>query len=321
MSAPNFRAMETNDLLQIIPATENSEWEFKSAGVFAPQRFNEFKRQRLGRIVSSFANSGGGYLLLGKEDGTAVFENVPTHEGRATMEDHLSLVMSQCVTPHYKDFEVFRLPITGRGGESVLVVAFADSQAAPHQSNADTNYYYRLPGSCQPAPHFHLELLRGRYTRAALKIHGIEHNLENATYDQNLRRMYVNFYFVVHLENISMQSATAWGIRIQSDRQAWNSRDAQRALTSGAWVHGRSATLLPNEQVELTLQIDARVRSLREWEHFNASFVPVSQNFIGEPLEIRFPTDIDKLNAMRKLKDQITALGFSVEELTEVGLF
>jgi len=111
MPAPNFREMETDDLLAILPPTETTEWEFKAADIFSAQNFGSFKKQKLGKIVSSFANSNGGHLLLGKRDGQDVFENVPAQEGRASMEDHLSLVISQCVVPHYKDFEIFRVPI------------------------------------------------------------------------------------------------------------------------------------------------------------------------------------------------------------------
>jgi len=78
MPAPDFSKMNTDDLLQIIPPNEPTEWEFKAAAIFDPSRFGEFKKQKLGKIVSSFANSGGGYLLLGKQDGVAAFDHVPT---------------------------------------------------------------------------------------------------------------------------------------------------------------------------------------------------------------------------------------------------
>ena len=131
----DFTNITTDDLLDVIPPTETKEWEFKAAMIFEKGRFGTFKSQDLGKIVSSFANSGGGFLLLGKRDEEDKFDPVPTHEGRTTMEDHLSLVISQCVTPHYRDFEIFRVPIAGTS-DSVLVVHFADSPAAPHQSGA-----------------------------------------------------------------------------------------------------------------------------------------------------------------------------------------
>lgn len=168
MTELDFSKMTTDDLVQIIPLTETTEWEYKDASTFEKGKFGEFKKHKLGRIVSSFANSGGGFLLLGKQDAAHVFGPVPTHEGRTNMEDHLSLVISQAVTPHYRNFQIHRVPIAGRPDESVLVVEFRDSVAAPHQSAFDVNYFYRLPGHCVPAPHFHLELLRNRFTKAVL---------------------------------------------------------------------------------------------------------------------------------------------------------
>src|SRR4051812_2921466 len=113
MADLDFANMTTDDLLQIIPVNETAEWEFKAADIFDRSRFGEFKKQKLGKIVSSFANSGGGYLLLGKRDGENIFDPVPTHEGRTSMEDHLSLVIAQSVTPHYRNFKIVRVPIAG----------------------------------------------------------------------------------------------------------------------------------------------------------------------------------------------------------------
>src|SRR5690606_18578531 len=93
MSALDFTQLTTDDLLQVIPGNETNEWEFKSASIFRKEEFGEFKSQKLGRIVSSFANSGGGFLLLGKENDSNVFEPVPLKQGRTSMEDHLSLVI------------------------------------------------------------------------------------------------------------------------------------------------------------------------------------------------------------------------------------
>ena len=275
--------METNDLLQIIPQNENAEWEYKSALVFDPQRFNEFKRQRLGRIVSSFANSGGGYLLLGKQDNAAVFESVPMNEGRATMIDHLSLVMSQSVTPHYKDFEIARVPISGRAGESVLVVAFRDSFAAPHQSNFETNYFYRLPGRIEPAPHFHLELLRGRTTRAVLKIKEVRHEVTSVNEENDRMRLHIALN--VQVENISLQSATTWGVQIKQTNEhfGWVERTTGRDTALGACVHGNPEVLLPNEEAEVTLPITNTIGLRWQMDDFRFVLRPVSQNFVGEP--------------------------------------
>src|SRR5262245_45041187 len=201
----------TDDLLSVIPERENRDWEFKDAGIFEKAKFGQWKNQDLPPIVSSFGNSNGGYLLLGKRDGVPVFDPVPLSIGTTSMVDHLALVIANnCVTPHYKDFDIVELPISGHpSGGKVLLIRFEDSYAAPFQSNHGPNYFWRLPGHCQPAPHFHLELLRGRTTRAVIKIHSIEARLQTATLDQRGGSLYVNYSFILHIENASMQIATA----------------------------------------------------------------------------------------------------------------
>jgi hypothetical protein len=92
-------------------------------------------------------------------------------------------------------------------------------------------------------------------------------------------------------------------------------------LSEGVCVHGRPSELLPSELVSLLLRIEARVQTLREWEYFDASFVPVSQNFVGEPVRIYFQSDIDKFIAMRELKNQLSTLGFNVDDLGTLGMF
>lgn len=283
MAKTDFSKLTTDDLLQIIPATENREWEFKAADIFERANFGTFKGERLPKIVSSFGNSGGGQLLLGKRDGEAVFDDVPPTEGRASMEDHLSLVISQCVTPHYKDFEIFRVPINGRAGESVLVIAFEDSFAAPFQSNFGPNYYWRLPGSVQPAPHFHLELLRGRTTKAVVKIKDVQHVV--TTVNQEGGRMRLNVAINVLVENTSLQSATTWGVQIKQTNQAfgWVEETVHRDVALGACVHGAPQVLLPSDQATATLRISGSIGPRWLMDDFRFVLRPLSQNFVGEP--------------------------------------
>lgn len=309
MPAPDFSKMTTDDLLQIIPPTETTEWEFKAAAIFDPSRFGEFKKQRLGKIVSSFANSGGGYLLLGKRDGVATFDSVPTHEGRTTMEDHLSLVISQSVTPHYRNFEIRRLPISGRPNESVLVVEFFDSPAAPHQSVADVNYFYRLPGHSVPAPHFHLELLRGRLNKTVLEVKDMQYVLTSVDHGQN-QPLCLHVALNVVVENTSLLSATAWGLHLKQTQEyfGWSEESTKRHLFDGVCCHSDRSVLLPSEQITLTVRLkgeaDPRQTFRQQWfdlaRHLDLQVRPVSQNFIGEPAQFELFT------SRHRLEDEIS---------------
>jgi schlafen family protein len=307
MPAPDFSKMTTDDLLQIIPPTETTEWEFKAAAIFDPSKFGEFKKQKLGKIVSSFANSGGGYLLLGKQDGVPTFDPVPTHEGRTTMEDHLSLVISQSVAPHYRNFEIRRVPISGKPSESVLVVEFLDSPASPHQSVADVNYFYRLPGHSVPAPHFHLELLRGRLSKTILEIKDVQYVLTSVDHGQH-QALCLHVALNVTVENTSLLSATAWGLHLKQPQEhyGWLETSSRRHLFDGACCHSDRSVLLPSEQVTLTVRLagsaDPRQPFRQQWQglarHFEVQIRPVSQNFVGAPTVYHFPS-------VHRLEDEI----------------
>lgn len=289
---PNFdlTKMSTDDLLEVIPPTETNEWEFKAAAIFDKANFGSFKSQKLGRIVSSFANSGGGFLLLGKRDREDVFDPVRLREGRASMEDHLSLVISQSVTPHYRDFEIFRVPITGTK-DSILVVQFSDSPAAPHQSVVDTNYFYRLPGHSVPAPHFHLELLRSRFTKSVVEIVDVECKQQTPEYREAFAVL--NFLLRVTVENQSLQSATAWGVHIRNAKTdaRWTVTNERLPLDGGTCVRGEQAILLPTEKAVVTIHVQGQERAaglrpmlkfLQLAEDFGVVLRSASQNYVGK---------------------------------------
>src|SRR5690606_34535572 len=99
MPGIDFKGMTTNDLLQVMPKHENADWECKSALIF--NDLGRFKGEKLGKIVSAFANSGGGYLVLGKRDESDDFDPVPTHEKATTLEDHLAHLIRTSVTPSF----------------------------------------------------------------------------------------------------------------------------------------------------------------------------------------------------------------------------
>lgn len=312
MPRPDLSKMTTDDLLQIIPQTETKDWEFKAAAIFDKGNFGSFKTHKLGRLVSSFANSGGGFLLLGKRDGENVFEAVPTHEGRTTMEDHLSLVISQSVAPHYRDFEIVRVPVSGTDG-SVLVVELSDSPLAPHQSVADTNYFYRLPGHSVPAPHFHLELLRSRFTKSVVEIVDVEFQQQTSECRDSFAVL--NFALKITVENQSLQSATAWGLQIKSAQEdyRWTVTNARLSLTEGTCIRGEQTMLLPSERAVITIHIQGQdqmgfrpvIKFVELADEFAVRLRPVSQNYVGSERLYKLEQS-DVRNVRRYLEDAMS---------------
>jgi hypothetical protein len=308
----------TDDLLQVVPPQETTEWEFKAADVFATGNFAQFKNQKLGRIVSSFANSGGGYLLLGRRDKSDVFDPVPLSEGRTSMEDHLGWVISHCVTPQYRDFSFHRLPITSSPTDSVLIVAFEDSPAAPHQSNADTNYFYRLPGHCVAAPHFYLEALRGRYTRAIVKAEsltiGVSIPLAGGTSDEWRGHIALIVTATISVRNSSLQIADPYALRIFTEVPDSNWMCEGNALITDTVL--RKSQLFPSIREPFCVSFRLKLPEAdlshpstlaSALDAFEFSYQPLSQNFAGEVTRIRF-VEHPGNDARQMVTDAIIAL-------------
>jgi len=73
--------------------------------------------------------------------------------------------------------------------------------------------------------------------------------------------------------------------------------------------------LLPTQEVIIKLEVDNRISDFREWSYFDAKFIPISQNFVGEPVRIHFPSDIDKFVATRDFKKELVNLGFNPDQM------
>jgi hypothetical protein len=98
----DYSKLTTVDLRQIIPATEDREWEFKAAAVSETANFGNFKAHKLPQIVSSLANSGGGQLFLDKRDGQNLFDDVPAKQAGALLEDNLDWLSRNASCPTTK---------------------------------------------------------------------------------------------------------------------------------------------------------------------------------------------------------------------------
>ncbi|MCC7337859.1 MAG: ATP-binding protein [Pirellulaceae bacterium] len=169
----DFTKLDSNGLLQLLPPDEDDRWEFKSAEILKNK--GELKAE-LGKQVSAFADSGGGYIAFGISDSRLV-EPCDQQVGRQSMSDYLSVLVEQSVEYPIRDFRIHRVPVAADTTQSVYVLEIKDSPAAPHQAKIEKTYYYRIDGHSKPAPHFHLELLRNRHTKSVLEINRIEYSI------------------------------------------------------------------------------------------------------------------------------------------------
>ena len=289
--------MTAEELLDKLPPDEDDRWEFKSKSFLDPKNKGDLRKE-LGKQVSAFANSGGGNLVFGVSK-TRQIEHCEQQVGRETMKDYLATMVEQCVEQPIRHFRVHRIPLTDDATQSLFVIAIEDSPAAPHQAKDERNYYYRIDGHSKPAPHFHLELLRNRMSRAVLEITNIDYAVKSI--DSKQAQLHVALK--VSVENKSLQCATAWGIYVKRhdygmiprgsyprDNCGWEAEDRQQDLKTGFCVHIANRVLLPSERSTITVDL---VGVLQRGQHlihaceylaevFGFIARPISQNYVGE---------------------------------------
>jgi hypothetical protein len=165
----------TEDDIEALPLGEHDYFERKSGLLF------EDTGRLLGTLakaISALANSGGGHVVLGMDDaGTP--DGVPLVQGRTAMREWLEQKIPHLVEYPLSDFRVHVVerstPSRIPADREVIVIDIGDSALAPHQcahGGGDARkytYYYRQAGRSEPAPHFHLELLRQRLVNPALE--------------------------------------------------------------------------------------------------------------------------------------------------------
>lgn len=125
-------------------------------------------RNTLSKAISAFANSGGGYLLLGINNSTytvddgGVDRNIKKCGTREWLED----IIPSLVEPSLPSFNVIEITSEqieeiSNPSRAIYVIELPDSPAAPHQAN-DMKYYGRIGGKSKPLPHRFVMDILGR---------------------------------------------------------------------------------------------------------------------------------------------------------------
>lgn len=293
----DFATMATDELLITMPQDEDDRWEVKSAALLDPSKKSELKKE-IGKQVSAFANSGGGYLVLGVNNDRQL-EPCEQRVGRQPMKDYLSTMVEQSVEYPIRHFRIHRVPFTGDSSKSVFVVAIEDSPAAPHQAKEERTYYYRIDGHSMPAPHFHVELLRNRITKAVVAVAHISFHIQIPPFAGMGEQFRNSIAFCVDafvkVENRSHQIADPCALRVSTTniQSAWTSKDV--SLNHGRLITHEDPlfpTLDASFKVEMRVVLDDNGplvvdHLLPAWEALDLDVQPFNQNFAGELVHYR----------------------------------
>jgi Putative DNA-binding domain len=150
-----------SDLLSVLPAAENAEFEYKSS--LTPDDAMAFK---IKKAASGFWNSGGGYLVLGIDNKSGKPDGgITTIVGRQSRRDWIDRQVSSVAPKYPNGYGVHEITSGGAGllihpGKAVYVVGFAESETAPHM--ADDKYFVRAGAHTEPASAFIVEALMAR---------------------------------------------------------------------------------------------------------------------------------------------------------------
>ncbi len=303
-----FDEMTTDDLANELPESENQHWEFKDAILLTKEKRKQELPAELGKQVSGFANSGGGYILFGFDDKTHAFQSCEQAVGRQRMKEFIVTMVQQSVEPLMHGVQVHRIPFTNDPEQSVFVVVIPDSPSAPHQCSekGDRRYYRRTDFNTEAAPHFYLDLLRNRFTKTILKIEGIIPHLQNVM-NRNLGNRgvvgsMISLTLNISIRNTSSQIATSWGVEVKSSEcTKWFATENTLPLHEGACISGQQ-DLLPGQRAVLSANFRATVETkaisriigsrtnlvphLADIRNvvkaFVFSFRPISQNHVGD---------------------------------------
>ncbi|KAM3102943.1 ATP-binding protein [Phormidesmis sp. 146-12] len=142
--------LETFDLAQL-PSAEDGDFEFKSSST--P---HDGLKKKLSCAVSGFANSGGGYFVVGVDGNGEADGGLPLKIGRQDLRDWVDQVVKQVKPVPKYDIKLI-YDSMGRGtihsGSAVLLVGIHESYAGPHMA-PDYHYYIRAGAHTEKANHF-----------------------------------------------------------------------------------------------------------------------------------------------------------------------
>jgi hypothetical protein len=138
---------DINDLVNIQNEQEGNHLDFKQE---IGSNLEKAKKE-LAKDISAFANSGGGYLVIGVTDKYEIVGIEKTIQNKP-IDEWINQILSSNIEPHlfYYDPKIIEIP----NSELVLLVIHVpESMKKPHIVTELNNYYIRINDSCKPANH------------------------------------------------------------------------------------------------------------------------------------------------------------------------
>jgi hypothetical protein len=182
---------------------ESGQLEFKSGKLLSNLREGNNRRDLI-KSVTSFANAGGGTLIIGvSDDGHSVADDLePVPHGVMT-KDQLAEILSSNCDPPLIDFQISTVPFDNG---LVFVVTVEEGHTA-FQNRIDRHYYQRVEATTQMMYGFAIRDVMNRHTGAIVR----------ATIDvkwQQLPNDTHSYRIVPRLENIGALTANHWILEI-----------------------------------------------------------------------------------------------------------
>lgn len=292
----DFRGKTAEEVFATVKEfAEGTDWEYKGKQLLDKDKHE--LRKDLGKQVSAFANSGGGQILLGinQDKSTKELELQPfdLYRGRQPFNEYLSNLIEQAVDYPVQTCEVVPCKSANNPDIGICVIDVKDSPSAPHMAKDHEKYFWRRDSNSEPAPHFHLELLRNRYTKTTLKVEDVHLHVEHIEFKDNSGYYQFQIGLGFKVVNSSLQVATHWGLYLKDPEElcAWQPYQREdEFFADGVFVRGSKTVLLPTEHdiVSLTIctwsemQFSVESTILRQLRKLRLIARPISQNHVGD---------------------------------------
>ncbi|AMV18397.1 hypothetical protein VT03_10935 [Planctomyces sp. SH-PL14] len=155
-------------------------------------------------------------------------------------------------------YRVYGVPFANHADGRIFVIEYDDSPHAPHQSNSDQKYYYRVGHSSAPAPHFYVDLLSKRMTHAIVEVDRIRYSSGHCVQEADAVR--IHYTVAIEGQNRSVQAATHGGIHFSSIDSHWRvvTGEGETLVGSGS-VSGRRTPLLPKQSFSDRFELYGRI--------------------------------------------------------------
>lgn len=138
---------DLQNIIEVQKTEEGVNLDYKKE-IGSPDR----AKKELAKDVSAFANSQGGYLIIGVSNDKQILGIDKLINGRPVIE-WINQILSTNVTPTiiYQDPKQIEIPNTDR---VVIVIHIPESMSKPHMLTEEYSYYIRINDSSKPANHY-----------------------------------------------------------------------------------------------------------------------------------------------------------------------